>query len=101
MAGFNFAHHTLRVEQTVGLERGRRWSSRSRKTEACLRTRSPLTTILAALDAHRERQQERRIIQMTPGEEQNPVFRISARHTDQSQQSAARLLATGPRVQMR
>jgi len=53
-------HRTLRVEQTVGLERGRTVVKPKPKTEASRRTLAVDAAIIKALVAHRERQQEQR-----------------------------------------
>jgi integrase len=70
----DFAHHTLRVEQTVGLERGKTVVRPKPKTEASRRTLAVDAAIIAALDEHRERQHARRVQADDAWQEQDLVF---------------------------
>lgn len=56
-----FEHRTLRVEQTVGLEGGKTVVKPKPKTEASRRTIAVDAAIIAALEDHRDRQQEQRV----------------------------------------
>ncbi len=76
----HFAHHTLRVEQTVGMERGRTVIKPKPKTEASRRTIAVDTAIIAALDDHRDRQQERRV-QADDGWQDHDLVFASSRGT--------------------
>jgi integrase len=60
-ADVDVAHETLRVEQTVGLDRGRAVIKPRPKTAASRRTIAVDPSILVALDEHRERQQAQRL----------------------------------------
>jgi integrase len=57
----DFMYHTLRVEQTVGLERGRTVVKPKPKTEASRRTIAVDAAIIAALEEHRDRQHAQRV----------------------------------------
>jgi integrase len=56
-----FEHRTLRVEQTVGLERGKTAIKPKPKTEASRRTVAVDAAIIAALEEHSDRQNAQRV----------------------------------------
>jgi integrase len=73
----HFEHHTLRVEQTVGLERGRTVVKPKPKTEASRRTIAVDAAIIAALDEHREQQHAQRVAADDTWQDHDLVFASS------------------------
>jgi integrase len=73
----HFEHGTLRVEQTVGLVRGRTMVKPKPKTEASRRTIAVDAAIIDALDEHRDQQQERRVLADDRWQDHDLVFATS------------------------
>ena len=67
-------HRTLRVEQTVGLERGRTVIKPKPRTEASRRTIAVDAAIIAALDDHRDREHVQRVQADDAWQEHDLVF---------------------------